>query len=230
MDCPSCAAHFTASWRVSTGTALIVQVALVASSLASVIPSFRFGLTSSVSHAARVALLLLAVAVPAWAQVPHGPEPGQVSVCFTPASHCAGVIAAAIAGAQHQVRVQAYGFTSAPILRELAAAHRRGIDVAVILDKSQDHRAEDRGRYSGAVYMGHAGVPVWIDDLPAIAHNKVVVIDEHLVVTGSFNFTASAERRNAENVVLIDSPEVARWFLDNWLSRQAVSRLYEAPP
>jgi len=71
---------------------------------------------------------------------------------------------------------------------------------------------------------------VWIDDQPSIAHNKVIVIDGRLVITASFNFTASAGRRNAENVVLIESAEVARWYLDNWESRRVVSRSYEAPP
>jgi phospholipase D len=71
-------------------------------------------------------------------------------------------------------------------------------------------------------------VPVWIDDQLAIAHNKVLIIDGHLVITGSFNFTKSAETRNAENVVMIDSPRVAGWFAANWDARRAVSRAFEA--
>jgi phosphatidylserine/phosphatidylglycerophosphate/cardiolipin synthase-like enzyme len=70
-------------------------------------------------------------------------------------------------------------------------------------------------------------VPVWIDDALAIAHNKVVIIDGERVVTGSFNFTAAADTRNAENVVVIDSRAVAGLFLANWETRRAVSRVFE---
>ena len=124
--------------------------------------------------------------------------------------------------------MQAYWLTSTLILRALAAAKRRGLDVAVILDKSQDRRGDTRGRYSSAVYLVHAGVPVWMDDAPAIAHNKVVIIDDAAVVTGSFNFTKAADARNAENVVVLDSAEVAAWFTRNWEERRAASRPFEA--
>jgi phosphatidylserine/phosphatidylglycerophosphate/cardiolipin synthase-like enzyme len=102
------------------------------------------------------------------------------------------------------------------------------VDVAAILDKSQDRQDDPRGRYSPAVYPAHAGVRVLIDDEPAIAHSKVVVLDGRIVITGSFNFTLSADTRNAENVVVLDSAEVAGWFLANWRGREAVSRAFEA--
>lgn len=175
-----------------------------------------------------------------------GPAPARVSACFVPARSCAGEIVAAIAAARQQIRVQAYGFTAPPILSALAAAKARGVDVQVILDKSNDRAREDRdgtelgagadaprrprSRYSGATYMAHAGVPVWIDDLPAIAHNKLIIIDRHLVIGGSYNYTQAAERRNAENVTLIDAAEVAEWFLANWNSRRDASRRFEAQP
>ena len=73
----------------------------------------------------------------------------------------------------------------------------------------QDRRDNPGGRYSGAVYLVHAGVPVWIDDGPAIAHNKVVILDGRTVITGSFNFSKAADTRNAENVVVIESETVA---------------------
>jgi len=54
----------------------------------------------------------------------------------------------------------------------------------------------------------------------------VILVDKHIVVTGSYNFTAAAERKNTENVTIIDSSEVANRFLSNWESRRAVSRPY----
>lgn len=81
---------------------------------------------------------------------------------------------------------------------QLADAKGRSVDVKVILDK-----ANDKGKYSGATYVTNAGIPVWIDYKPAIAHNKVMVIDGTDVFTGSFNFTAAVRGHNAENVLLL---------------------------
>jgi phospholipase D len=150
------------------------------------------------------------------------PQNPAVSACFTPAQTCIDLIVGALNRAHSQIRVQAYGFTSAPILSALVSAKQRGVDVSVILDKS-DERAPSGRRTDGADFVARAGIPVLIDYRPAIAHNKVIVIDEHIVLTGSYNFTAAAEHRNAENVTLIDSEEVASNFLANWESRRAVS-------
>jgi phosphatidylserine/phosphatidylglycerophosphate/cardiolipin synthase-like enzyme len=56
------------------------------------------------------------------------------------------------------------------------------------------------------------------DQIPphAIAHNKVMVIDRETVITGSFNFTRAAEEKNAENLLIIKSNDLARAYIDNW--------------
>jgi phosphatidylserine/phosphatidylglycerophosphate/cardiolipin synthase-like enzyme len=105
-------------------------------------------------------------------------------------------------------------------LAALVAAKQRGVDVVVILDKSVERAPSG----SGAAYVARAGIQIFIDYQPAIAHNKVIVVDKHIVVTGSYNFTAAAERKNTENVTIIDVAEVANRFLLNWESRRAVSR------
>ena len=111
--------------------------------------------------------------------------------------------------AQATIRVQAYWFTSRPILRALAAVQKRGVDVAVILDRSQDRWDAPGASYTAATYLTNAGVPVFIDPAPGIAHNKVMVLDSAIVITGSFNFAAAADTRNVENVVILRSAEVA---------------------
>ena len=146
--------------------------------------------------------------------------PAEVSVCFVPGEPCAAQIVDAIASARREVRVQAYGFSAPRIISALAEARARGVDVAVILDRSDERRLCERG---GALLA--AGVPVWIDHVPGIAHNKVIVIDRRMVIGGSYNYTASAERRNAENVTFIESEAVAARFLANWASRQAAAAL-----
>ncbi|MDH6233269.1 phosphatidylserine/phosphatidylglycerophosphate/cardiolipin synthase-like enzyme [Mesorhizobium soli] len=69
-------------------------------------------------------------------------------------------------------------------------------------------------------------VPVWIDYRPAIAHNKVI-IDGHLTIGGSYNYTANAAKRNAENVTFTESPNVSKAFLDNWNSRLEAARPFD---
>jgi phosphatidylserine/phosphatidylglycerophosphate/cardiolipin synthase-like enzyme len=146
--------------------------------------------------------------------------PAQVSVCFVPGEPCASQIVEAIGAARSEVRVQAYGFSAPPILAALVAARARGVDVAVILDRSDERRLCERD----ATLLA-AGVPVWIDQVPGIAHNKIIVIDRRIVIGGSYNYTLSAERRNAENVTFIESEAVAARFLANWARRQAVAEV-----
>jgi phospholipase D len=160
---------------------------------------------------------------------PHGPVVAQDAVCFVPEQECDTPVVQAIAAARTSIRVQAYGFTSPVILRALAGARTRGVDVQAILDKSDDRIERDdsdarRQHISGARFAAEANIPTWIDDSVAIAHNKVIIIDGHLVIGGSYNYTASAERRNAENVTFIDAPAVAGFYLANWDARKAVSR------
>ncbi|TWB19544.1 phospholipase D-like protein [Rhizobium sp. ERR 1071] len=158
---------------------------------------------------------------PVYAGQPVG---AKISVCFTPGEQCEGKIIEAIDRARSSIRVQAYGFTSLPIIHALQRAAGRGVEVLAILDKTNERK------YSGATLLEAAGVPVWIDFEPAIAHNKIIVIDGHLTVGGSYNYTAAAQKRNAENVTFTDSAEIARQFIANWDSRLKVSRAFEGIP
>jgi phosphatidylserine/phosphatidylglycerophosphate/cardiolipin synthase-like enzyme len=131
-----------------------------------------------------------------------------------------------IASAKQSILVQAYGFTSVPILAALKAAQARGVDVEVILDKTSARESESGSRYSAATYLSNAGVPVWVDTKVAIAHNKVMIIDGSRVITGSFNFTGAAQNRNAENLLVLDDAALAAQYRKNWEQRRAVSTPY----
>lgn len=133
------------------------------------------------------------------------------SVCFTPPENCTDRINGAIREARRSIHVQAYSFTSAPIAKALLHAHKRGIRVEVILDKSNR-----KDKYSTADFLANQGVSAFIDDDHAIAHNKVMIIDREVVITGSFNFTKAAEERNAKNVLLIRDKAMASRYLANW--------------
>lgn len=201
---------------------------------------------SSIAIATILSLTILTPAVAGWFSMTHTPEhyannaaggagnPGisrltiqaQATVAFSPDGGGEQIIVAAINAASQRILVQAYGFTDKAILSALAQAKRRGVDVRVILDKSNE-RQGGQSPYSGATYMANAGVPVWIDYQPAIAHNKVMIIDGNEVITGSFNFTTSAQRRNAENVLILSGvPQLAQVYTNNWSWRLSKSRQY----
>ena len=135
-----------------------------------------------------------------------------VEVYFSPRNGATAAIVREIDRARSEIRVQAYSFTSAPIAQALLDAHKRGIRVEVILDKSQR-----TGKYSSSTFLMNARIPTYIDAEHAIAHNKIILIDRSVVITGSFNFTRAAEEKNAENLLIIRSAELAKPYLDNWL-------------
>ena len=137
--------------------------------------------------------------------------PRGVQVYFSPHGGTTDAVVGVLGQATNTVLVQAYSFTSAPIARALVDAKRRGLDVRVILDKSQ--RTE---KYSEADFLQHEGIPTQIDAEHAIAHNKIMVIDSYLVLTGSFNFTKAAEENNAENLLVLNDPALAKRYIDNW--------------
>ena len=143
------------------------------------------------------------------------------SVCFSPRGNCTALAVDTLASAKQTVLVQAYSFTSTPIAQALIDAKKRGVQVQVILDKSQ--RTE---HYSAADFLLHAGIPVSIDATHAIAHNKVMVIDDQTVITGSFNFTKAAEEHNAENLLVLHDRTLAAEYATNWQRHQAHSESY----
>jgi phosphatidylserine/phosphatidylglycerophosphate/cardiolipin synthase-like enzyme len=147
----------------------------------------------------------------------------DIAVYFSPGDHCSDAIVAEIEAAKATLDVQAYSFTSPQIARAVKGAFVRGVKVRVVLDKSQ--RTD---RYSSATYLFNSNVPVWIDDRHAIAHNKVMLIDGKTIITGSFNFTQSAERNNAENLLIIHGePKLFTAYSENFALHLAHSTRYE---
>jgi phosphatidylserine/phosphatidylglycerophosphate/cardiolipin synthase-like enzyme len=94
--------------------------------------------------------------------------------------------------------------------------------VQVILDRSQ--RTE---KYSEADFLRNSGIPTLIDARHAIAHNKIIITDGYLVLTGSFNFTRAAEEHNAENLLVINDPVLAQQYIANWQAHEQHSEPYE---
>jgi phosphatidylserine/phosphatidylglycerophosphate/cardiolipin synthase-like enzyme len=153
---------------------------------------------------------------------PRASIPQGVQVYFSPKGGATDAAVNALDQATNSVLVQAYSFTSAPIAKALVEAHRRGLKVQVILDRSQ--RTE---KYSEADFLKNNGIPTLIDAQHAIAHNKIIIIDDCVVLTGSFNFTRAAEEHNAENLVVINDPVLAKQYIENWRAQEQHSEPYE---
>ena len=144
----------------------------------------------------------------------------SLSFCFTPpAGHCADEIAHEISKATTSVYIQAYGLTSKAIVDEIIQAHKHGVEIKAILDKSNL-----TAKHSLMQKLVTTKIPVKIDTVAGIAHNKVIIIDNKTVITGSFNFTKSADTRNAENVVFIHDKKSAEQYITNFNSRYSKSK------
>jgi phosphatidylserine/phosphatidylglycerophosphate/cardiolipin synthase-like enzyme len=168
-------------------------------------------------------ILILVLFLPA-CQVKEPKAPGflpPIEVRFSPKGGCTEAVVKEINAAKTTLLVQAYSFTSAPIAKALVDVHKRGVKVQVILDKSQ--RTE---KYSSADFVAHAGIPTLIDAKHAIAHNKIMVVDDQTVITGSFNFTRSAEQDNAENLLVIRDRMLAAKYTANWQMHAEHSEKY----
>ncbi|MDD5279668.1 phospholipase D family protein [Acidithiobacillus sp.] len=163
----------------------------------------------------------------ATATMPHSPVTvpalGSIEVAFSPPGGATAAIVRAVDGAHQRVWVQAYSFTSAPIAKAVLQAARRGLDVQVVLDKSQRTQ-----KYSVADFFANQGVPVFIDDQHAIAHNKVMVIDADTLITGSFNFSKAAEQANAENLLIFrGNPALQKLYAENFRFHLSHSTRYQ---
>jgi phosphatidylserine/phosphatidylglycerophosphate/cardiolipin synthase-like enzyme len=153
-------------------------------------------------------------ATPARAAAPSA----TIDICFAPESDCAAFAVRAIDRAMREILVGAYSLsTGSGIVEALLRAHRRGVEVKLIADKTTPC-----SRNSGIDPLASAGVPVWIDHSARIAHVKTMVIDGTVTLNGSYNWTRGAAA-NSEDLNLVASPVVADAYAAHWRDRQAIS-------
>jgi phosphatidylserine/phosphatidylglycerophosphate/cardiolipin synthase-like enzyme len=135
-----------------------------------------------------------------------------IQVIFTSEDHAIEeAIIPLINSAQKSVRFLAFSFTDYPMAKAMIDRAAVGVDVAGVFEKvgSSTDAAELRTLYC-------AGVPARRDGNGGFMHNKVVVVDERYVVTGSLNFSTNAETSNDENVLIIDNPDIAKLYMQDF--------------
>ncbi len=126
--------------------------------------------------------------------MPAIPEKSWVRIYFTPGPDCENNIVASINNATHAIDVAVYSITNDKIVDALLRAHRRGVRVRVISD-----RLQAAGRSSLIARIRDAGIAVVLNKKHKIMHNKFAIFDKKDIETGSYNWTSSATKSNAEN-------------------------------
>jgi phosphatidylserine/phosphatidylglycerophosphate/cardiolipin synthase-like enzyme len=162
-------------------------------------------------------LTALALALSFSASAAPLPATGTVEVLFTPWDDAEGAIIRALGRARESIHVQAYLLTSRSIAKALQEAKARGVAVEILADREMLEKSDK----SMLPQLLENGIPVWLETRYSVAHNKVMLIDaaqpDAVVITGSYNFTWSAQARNAENLLILrGNPALVRRYLDNW--------------
>lgn len=141
--------------------------------------------------------------------------------CFSPDGGCAELVLKTIGQARSEILIMAYSFRTMPIAEALVKAHQKGIKVELVMDKSERQEG-----FTPAHVLHNAGISVWLDGTHAVMNNRLMIIDGKTVLTGSYSFTAASENMNAENMIIIHSPELAKRYKDNWLIHRNHSEKY----
>ena len=137
----------------------------------------------------------------------RGGEVEVLGVCFSRVMDCSSLIGYWIARANESVHVMIYGFTLDYLSKALIDAMNRGVEVEVVIERENAY-------WRGSEYerLLRAGADVRLDGNPHTMHHKVVIIDGKIVITGSYNWTWSAENRNDENVIVLMIRSLAKSY------------------
>jgi phosphatidylserine/phosphatidylglycerophosphate/cardiolipin synthase-like enzyme len=137
-----------------------------------------------------------------------------ITILFAPEDRVAAQLIPLVEKAQNQLRFMAFSFTHEALGKAVLSRAKAGVNVQGIF--------ETRGsetQYSELPKLYCAGVPVRQDSNPSAFHHKVFVIDQNILITGSFNFSNNANLRNDENVVILKNSEIARQYLQEFEKR-----------
>ena len=135
------------------------------------------------------------------------------AVYFSPNGGATDAIIQAIRGAQRTILVHAYLLYSTRLAGALVRAHQRGVEVHVLLDA---HAQPHHPPVPAVARLVAAEIAVSLDARHAWAHDKVMILDEAVVITGSFNWTVAADTQNGENLLVIRDSRLAAVYAENW--------------
>ena len=149
---------------------------------------------------------------------PNTPHPSlqlqgtPLEVYFSPEDGVSAHLVDLLRSARKSIRILAYSFTSDDLADAVLERSRQGVDVTGVFE-AQQAASNTGGEYER---LKQAGLDVRLDGNPRNMHHKVILIDDQIVVFGSYNFTANAERKNDENLLVIHNPDIASQFLEEF--------------
>jgi phosphatidylserine/phosphatidylglycerophosphate/cardiolipin synthase-like enzyme len=144
-----------------------------------------------------------------------------ILVRFAAEDDVANLLAELLAKARSEIRFMAFSFTDDDMGGTILQQARNGVNVLGIF--------EERGsetEFSEFSFLFCAGLPVHLDGNPNMMHHKVLIIDQQIVVTGSYNFSANADNNNDENVLIIDNKQIAEVYLEEFERLWAESKFF----
>jgi len=134
-----------------------------------------------------------------------------IQIYFSPEDKVMDRMIPLVASAQSSIRFMAFSFTDYDLAKAMIDRAAEGVDTAGIYEKTG---SETEGSEMKTFYC--ANVPVRQDGNPRFLHDKVIILDNHIVISGSFNFSSNATQNNDENVIIIDSPEIAGLYMQEF--------------
>ncbi len=149
------------------------------------------------------------------ASVANTPDPrfrldgSDLEVYFSPEDGTSARLIELIGGARKEIQFLAYSFTSDEIAAAMIERAKAGVMIAGVMDESQVH--SNTG--TEFEHLQSAGIALRLDGNPDKMHHKVIVIDRKIVITSSYNFSASAENINDENTLVIHNADLSERYL-----------------
>jgi len=135
----------------------------------------------------------------------------ETRIYFSPNGGVEDAIVKELDKAQNSIAIAMYSFTSRPIAQELDKLKVKNVKIRIILDKDQETQ-----KYSKSRYFIQREYEVKYDTSTGLMHNKFAVIDGKVLITGSFNWTAGAEHKNEENLLILDDPPVVQKYAERF--------------
>ena len=126
-----------------------------------------------------------------------------LGVYFSRASGCEDQIVHWIGKANSSIHILTYSFTLDSIGNALVEAHERGVEVKVVFEERQLNTISEHEKLTAA------GVEIRVDTNSRYMHHKVMIVDGVIVITGSYDWTETAETYNDENLIVISSGQIS---------------------
>jgi phosphatidylserine/phosphatidylglycerophosphate/cardiolipin synthase-like enzyme len=138
-------------------------------------------------------------------------EASRIETYFSPQDRPSDRLVEVLSAARSSIRFLAFSYTSDPIGAAMVERHAAGIEVQGVFEKRNAN-----GIGSEFERLEQAGIEVYRDGNCYTMHHKFIVIDERIVITGSYNFTGRGEEVNDENLLIIEDSALARAYIEEF--------------